>query len=161
MNSAKIIRSLRRKIPLFQYGCIPGCNDCCGPVAASRWELEQIGGAYINYDDPAKGGTFIDYSILPTFHLADIEVHPDIVESFHSVYGNPPVCQFYKQGIGCSVYEKRPIICQLYGTVDAGWILEKVKIFCCPYGCRPKKLLSMEKGATIWQEYMELIRKGK
>jgi hypothetical protein len=34
------IDHLRRKIPRFD--CIPGCQDCCGPVTASSEELARL-----------------------------------------------------------------------------------------------------------------------
>lgn len=38
-NSQKI-RFFRRHIPQFE--CVPGCNDCCGPVTASSEERAQL-----------------------------------------------------------------------------------------------------------------------
>lgn len=39
--SEQIVRFFRERIPAFT--CKPGCHDCCGPVAASSWEVEQMG----------------------------------------------------------------------------------------------------------------------
>ena len=41
---------------------------------------------------------------------------------------------------GCDIYEDRPILCRLYGTVQG---ME------CPKGCRPTKMLSDKKGKEI------------
>lgn len=38
--SEHVVKLYRSAIPVFQ--CLPGCHDCCGPVAASRWELAQL-----------------------------------------------------------------------------------------------------------------------
>lgn len=40
MSSAKIIKYLRKQIPVFE--CVPGCSDCCGITVFSKWEWAQI-----------------------------------------------------------------------------------------------------------------------
>ena len=50
---------------------------------------------------------------------------------------------------GCDIYEDRPILCRLYGTVPG---------MKCPKGCRPRKMLSEEKGKDIintWHRLMD------
>lgn len=37
----------------------------------------------------------------------------------------------------CSIHERRPLICRLYGVTEA---------MRCPYGCKPERLLSREEG---------------
>jgi len=59
-------------------------------------------------------------------------------------------CPYAKSG--CEIYEQRPLICRLYGTV---------KGMQCPYGCRPIVLLSEEQEQEIMKEYFELMEVGK
>ena len=49
---------------------------------------------------------------------------------------------------GCMVYEHRPIICRMFGTV------EQMK---CPHGCGPAFLLSPEQEREIHREYSKLF----
>ena len=46
----------------------------------------------------------------------------------------------------CSVYDRRPLICRLYGTSD---------MFVCE-GCTPEKYLSEEETASIIHEYVQI-----
>jgi Fe-S-cluster containining protein len=54
----------------------------------------------------------------------------------------------YSSKNGCDIYEQRPLICRLYGTV---------KKMQCPHGCRPIGLLSEEQEQAIMKEYFELV----
>jgi Fe-S-cluster containining protein len=51
----------------------------------------------------------------------------------------------------CDIYEQRPLICRLYGTV------QKMK---CPYGCKPEAYLSKESEIKIMEQYLCLMREG-
>jgi len=59
-------------------------------------------------------------------------------------------CPYAKSG--CKIYEQRPLICRLYGTV---------KKMQCPHGCRPIVLLSEIQEQMIVKEYFELMEDGK
>lgn len=50
---------------------------------------------------------------------------------------------------GCAVYEDRPIMCRVFGTVDD----PRLK---CPHGRRPEKLLSKEELEEITTSYAKL-----
>jgi len=150
MNAAKIIRTIRKKIPAFSSPCPNGCHGCCGPVVACRWELDQIGGKFINFDNVLKGGTFINLVRLPDRRWSDIMLPRSTIDEFRRAYGKSPLCQFAKD-VGCSIYFKRPIICRLYGVV------ENLR---CPYGSGPKKIMRAKDGNEILQEYIRLIKKG-
>lgn len=54
----------------------------------------------------------------------------------------------YASNKGCDIYEQRPIICRLFGTVP------KLK---CPYGCGPFKLLSKKKEIEIMALYNYIL----
>lgn len=56
-------------------------------------------------------------------------------------------CQYLVDG-ACSIYEHRPLLCRLFGTVDA----PKLR---CPHGKRPEKLLTAYQGGTIMRKYLQ------
>jgi len=58
----------------------------------------------------------------------------------------------YASDKGCAIYEDRPIMCRLYGTVKG---LE------CPHGCAPEKMLSPEKEHRIIDKYVEIMRTAR
>lgn len=49
---------------------------------------------------------------------------------------------------GCSVYEHRPIICRLFGTVDD----DKIK---CPHGFMPDRILNKAQADEIMKRYLK------
>lgn len=49
----------------------------------------------------------------------------------------------------CDIYEKRPLICRLYGTVEGE--LE------CPHGRKPAKMLTQDEAQRIMKEYFLLL----
>ncbi len=55
----------------------------------------------------------------------------------------------YATADGCSVYDKRPFMCRLFGAVDTPMLT-------CPYGCKPKTLLTEKQGKELRNEYMTL-----
>jgi uncharacterized protein len=59
----------------------------------------------------------------------------------------------YSSPYGCSIYEDRPIMCRLFGTVDD-------PIMRCPHGCGPEKLLTAEEGARIRDAYREIVERA-
>lgn len=59
-------------------------------------------------------------------------------------------CPFYEAGGGCKVYEERPFMCRLYGTV------ENLR---CPHGYGPAKLMPAQRGNELVGQYMEIVRK--
>lgn len=54
----------------------------------------------------------------------------------------------YASENGCEIYEQRPIICRLMGTVP------KLK---CLHGCGPKKMLSKKKELEIMKKYTDVM----
>lgn len=60
-------------------------------------------------------------------------------------------CIFSDQN-GCTVYDKRPMICRLFGTADHHMLR-------CPHGCKPQKLLTSKKAARMCKQHYKLIVK--
>ena len=48
---------------------------------------------------------------------------------------------------GCAIYDQRPLMCRLYGTVPE---------MRCPHGCAPDKPLSSAEGRKILKKYRKL-----
>jgi Fe-S-cluster containining protein len=61
------------------------------------------------------------------------------------------VCPFAMPGKGCRVYEERPLMCRLYGTVED---------LRCPHGYQPKQLLTSREARGIIRTYANLIQGG-
>ncbi|MBQ4133278.1 MAG: hypothetical protein IJD04_06050 [Desulfovibrionaceae bacterium] len=51
---------------------------------------------------------------------------------------------------GCLIYENRPLMCRLYGTVP------EMK---CPHKCRPEKMLSSQEGRRILAKYRKMAER--
>lgn len=100
------------------FDCKPGCFECCGPVPLHPWESERIG-----VEDSAT---------------ITVEELKSIKKAF---------CQFLKNG-KCSIYDHRPLMCRLYGTV------ENLR---CPYGKRPETLLTKKQADKLMKEYIGLF----
>lgn len=58
-------------------------------------------------------------------------------------------CTFASE-TGCTVYDKRPMLCRLFGTTDH-------PLMTCPHGCRPKKLLTKAKASRLTNQHYKLI----
>jgi uncharacterized protein len=56
-------------------------------------------------------------------------------------------CTFLTKDKKCSVYEQRPLICRLYGTV---------KRLRCEHGCEPSRWLSDQEVSAILREVAEI-----
>lgn len=59
-----------------------------------------------------------------------------------------PACP-YLQGISCSIYESRPLVCRLFGVIARTP---------CKYGCQPERWLSDEEVTALYDEIVELWR---
>ena len=51
---------------------------------------------------------------------------------------------------GCQVYDKRPLMCRLFGSVDTPRLS-------CPHGCKPKRLLPDQAGESLRNDYIRLV----
>jgi Fe-S-cluster containining protein len=101
------------------FDCVPECSECCGPVPCHDWEIENIG---------LKNAVSIGTSGLKTI--------------------SPTKCQFIEDG-KCSIYDHRPLMCRLFGTVEA---------LKCPHGKGPEQLLTGEQAAGIMDKYTGLFK---
>lgn len=56
-------------------------------------------------------------------------------------------CQ-YTGETGCTVYDHRPLLCRLFGSVDTPKLL-------CPHGKGPERRLTAWQGGTIMRHYLK------
>lgn len=112
------------KIP--EMTCIPGCHDCCGAPPFSRREQRQV-----HIEAQMRG---IKWMELPDDGAA---VPYGKTESL--------VCPFLGQN-GCTIYEKRPLMCRLFGHVDH----PRMK---CPHGCGDTSITQEESTAMVEEEW--------
>ncbi|MDI6760875.1 MAG: hypothetical protein QMD05_08605 [Candidatus Brocadiaceae bacterium] len=50
--------------------------------------------------------------------------------------------------LGCEIYDNRPFLCRLYGTVEK---------MLCPFGRRPKMLLTEDQKTILMNQYCALL----
>jgi Fe-S-cluster containining protein len=50
----------------------------------------------------------------------------------------------------CGIYQVRPFVCRLFGTTE----IERLR---CPKGMRPNKLLSVEEGENLINQFLRII----
>lgn len=94
-----------RHIPTFT--CRTGCHDCCGLVPFHTAERDRAAALRpLEQWEPFGDDTWLPKSALATMR-----------------------CPFLGAG-GCMIYDKRPIICRLFGAVDT-------EMMTCPHGCGP------------------------
>ena len=58
-----------------------------------------------------------------------------------------PVCQ-YLGPHGCTIYDNRPLICRMYGTIPTN--------HSCLQGCRPAEYLTFEQVKSIARDYIAI-----
>jgi Fe-S-cluster containining protein len=61
------------------------------------------------------------------------------------------ICPYAVDG-RCEIYEKRPLLCRMFGAVDD-------PLLTCPHGCGPVNKLTKQEGREITAEYFKLMKK--
>lgn len=117
------IKKLTDQIPAFD--CIPGCTACCGPVPWSAPEFNSLPAGI----EPPYVIQVVDNTVTPVASSACLD------------------CPFSLDG-NCQVYEDRPFMCRLYGTVEN---------LPCAYGKRPKRMLTSAQGQSLLERYHRLL----
>jgi uncharacterized protein len=133
----KELKRLYSRIPTFK--CVEGCSDCCGPVPATRQErknapaLMEAETALQIMDVLAAGGASTEeLALAPEFTPALCITCPYVIEN----------------GGGCAIYDNRPFLCRLFGTIPA---------MPCPHGAGPEKMLSKAEERELMHAYHKLI----
>lgn len=119
-------RRLYAQIPTFE--CKKGCTLCCKqPVPFSKWEWEKLGDKQ-----------------LPETPLETAIKLPDMEAKL--CYKCP-----YSVGGHCSIYEDRPLMCRLFGSMEG---------LPCPIGYGPEKPLTKDQAQKLIVEYRKLAGNG-
>lgn len=116
-------------------GCRTGCNDCCSAVPLGRIEAARI-----RHPMPAQLG------------------HPSLPDVAQSVMASTPIsfcggCA-YSTPNGCAIYDQRPFICRLFGTVEGEPKLT------CRHGARAERPLTKQQADALAMDYVALVHKA-
>lgn len=131
--AARPLEEIMAEIP--EVECVPGCRACCGGVPMAT---TQEADAFF----PSALGLVVEPDAPPKY-----------------MTGRP--CPKAKPGDdaqGCSIHDKRPFFCRIFGTVDG----EEVRVghpsrwLVCPKGAKPLKPLSAIRAQSLVREYFAL-----
>ena len=124
--TARALRMLYREVPAVE-GCKPACGKCCGPVPWSPAEIERVASRIPPGTErfPAPGGP--EGFIL----LANISTGS---------------CAFLSAERACTVYDARPLMCRMFGAVDAPNMR-------CPFGAKARAPLNHGQGRALVARY--------
>jgi Fe-S-cluster containining protein len=122
------LRMLYREVPAVS-GCKPGCGRCCGPVPWSAAELARV-------EDRIPSGTVRVPAPGGQGHV--VLVHPLTT-----------ACAMLAADKSCTVYEARPLMCRLFGAVDAEFMT-------CQFGAKAARPLSDKAGHRLVDRYKAL-----
>jgi len=117
------LNKIYKRIPTLK--CPPGCSACCGPVPLCNKEASVLREHF--KDNPDK-------SLL------------EGINSFITPVDEHLNCRFSSKE-GCTVYDKRPFMCRLFG------ITESLK---CPLGCKPNRYLTFAEESELMEFYKKL-----
>jgi Fe-S-cluster containining protein len=94
------------------FACKKGCHDCCGLVPFTAAEKDRAAAIRpLEQWEPFGDTAFVTRSALATM-----------------------TCPFVTAD-GCGIYNDRPMICRLFGAVDAPMLT-------CPHGCGPARKMT-------------------
>lgn len=77
-----------------------------------------------------------------------------IMEGLHMTSSGCDDCSFSRPD-GCSVYETRPFMCRLFGTVP-----DEPKLR-CPHGAKPARPLSPRRAAKLTERYIRIMQEDE
>ena len=126
--TARALRMLYRDVPAVE-GCKPACGKCCGPVPWAPAEIARVAERIPQGTErfPAPGGP--DGFLL----LADPRTG---------------LCAFLSAERACTVYDARPLLCRMFGAVDAPNMR-------CPFGAKARTPLRAADGYALVGRYRE------
>jgi hypothetical protein len=131
------LQKLYAQIPRFQ--CIKGCTDCCGPVPSAPAERNRAP-ALMDLDTAAD-----ILEVLAKGGAAPGELaHAPALTGWLGNYGCLS-CPYAQNG-GCAIYDNRPFLCRLFGTVPS---------MPCPHGRGPTRMLTRKRERKLMKAYLE------
>lgn len=124
--------------------CVKGCRDCCGVIPmASRREADQFEpGVVVDKVTKPNGERAGSRYLAPTLAGSATCVRVGDNEARH----------------GCTIHDKRPFMCRLFGTVKASDVPynHPAKHLICPHGRKPDKPLTPMQAMSLMHEYFEI-----
>lgn len=142
--SERTLDDLYAEIP--RVPCVVGCRDCCTaiPVATVR-EAEAFDGAAISIENSPERK--VDRYIAMPEDGSKYCVKSTPAEERH----------------GCSIHDKRPFVCRLFGTVSASEVPynDSAKHLICPRGRKPTNPLTAMQANSMMREYFEIAARMK
>ena len=114
------LRAIYRELEPYAFQCVEGCTACCGPVPLAPVEAEALG---------------VPGVVTPT--------RDDIT----CAYCNGCSTTNGSTG-GCSVYDRRPFMCRIYGTIDG---------LRCPEGAGPARMMPPRQYRKLMKRYIALM----
>jgi Fe-S-cluster containining protein len=125
MSNYGAIRRLYDTLP--KLSCKGLCHDSCGPIASSPAEAAVL---------KRKGVDLPKMEELPGLMLRVLD-------------GADVRCSGLTEDKKCSVYEHRPMICRLWGSVLNPRMM-------CPHGCEPERWVSDEEAGELLKRVSKL-----
>ena len=124
--TARALRMLYREVPAVD-GCKPECGKCCGPVPWAPAEIARVAARIPPGTErlPAPGGP------AGFVLLADPRTG---------------MCAFLSAERACTVYDARPLMCRMFGAVDAPNMR-------CPFGAKARAPLRHDQGRSLVGRY--------
>jgi hypothetical protein len=139
MNATRTLADLYAELP--KVNCIPGCRDCCSPpTMATAEEAREF--APINLVEMLAAGKGENY-VSPMDRVG-------FCAKVHDA--------------GCSIHDKRPFLCRIFGTVDAKEVPYNAGVathLICPHGRKPDAPLTWIQANSLMREYFEIARHAK
>lgn len=126
---ARTLADLYADIP--PVNCLPGCRKCCGSIPMTTHEEAH---AFF----PARLAV-----VTENGRTAMLTANPC------------PKVKASDDAAGCSIHDKRPFMCRLFGTVEASAVPLKhpAALLICPFGAKPDKPLSAVQTQSLLMEY--------
>lgn len=124
---------LYARLPVLN--CKGKCQASCGPIVMSQVEAERI------------------KAMRPDFITRDMEMRLPSGESVGiGAISECLTCPLLTSDGKCSVYPIRPLICRMWGSVQA---------MRCPYGCTPRRWVSPRESAKMFRDVERISKKAK
>lgn len=136
------LRRLYSRIPTFK--CVDGCTDCCGPVPVTREEHRQ--GAQLL--SPELTGQLVDIMNAGGASSEELKASPELTQWAKNMGACLKCPYVLANGGGCAIYDNRPFLCRLFGTVPR---------MPCPHGAGPERMLSIADERELMRDYLKLL----
>lgn len=124
----QILQTVYDQLP--ELDCKRQCGKACTMVPAHPLEIleiEKLTGRKVKTISGGASMSYKNYVILKP-RAGNVE------------------CRYFRRN-ACSIYEARPLVCRFYGVTEG---------LRCPFGCKPKKLLTDDEAHAIIKQLSEI-----